>query len=211
MPGCRAIDFRLYLITDRKLFSEPLDMFRAVEEALRAGVMAVQLREKDLEIRPLLDMAYRMRELTGSYGAKLFINERVDVAMAVNADGVHLGASGIPASAARKVAGEEMLIGVSAHSVKEARAAEIEGADFITLGPVFETPSKLVYGRPLGAGVIGKAKEGVSLPVFAIGGIKLQCVPEVLKAGADGIAVISAVLAAGDIKTTTEGFMRLLK
>ena len=115
------MDFKLYLITDRRLFTDDHSLFTAVEEALKGGVQAVQLREKDLEIRELLRMAYVLRELTSGYGAKLFINDRVDVALAVDADGVHLGGSSMPAFAARKAAGEGMLIGVSAHSVDRGR------------------------------------------------------------------------------------------
>jgi thiamine-phosphate pyrophosphorylase len=207
----RPIDFRLYLITDRKLFEDTSSFFGAIEQALAGGVKAVQLREKDLATRQLLEMAYRLRELTGLYGAGLFVNDRVDIALAVKADGVHLGNSSLPAGAARKIAGEKFLIGVSTHGIEEAEAAQQEGADFITVGPVYETPSKTEYGKPLGPAVLKKVKEKISVPIFAIGGIKQQRVEEVLGSGAYGIALISAVLAAREIKSTTETFMRLLK
>jgi thiamine-phosphate pyrophosphorylase len=205
------IDFRLYLITDRKLFADNSSFYDAIEQALAGGVEAVQLREKDLAMRGLLDMAYRLRELTGSYDARLFVNDRVDVALAVKADGVHLGGSSLPAGAARRIAGEKFLIGVSTHGIEEAETAEKEGADFITVGPVYATPSKMKYGKPLGPGILGKIKEKTSVPVFAIGGIKQEKIGEVLGSGADGIALISAVLTAREIKSTTETFMRLLK
>ena len=205
------VDFKLYLITDRRLFIDDYSLFTAVEEALKGGVQAVQLREKDLEIRELLDMAYALRELTAGYRAKLFINDMVDVALAVDADGVHLGGSGMPAFAARKAAGEGMLIGVSAHSIEEAIKAEEEGADFITFGPIFETPSKIKYGRPLGSELLTEVRGKISIPVFAIGGIKKERVGSVLESGASGIAVISAILGSEDIKSNTEEFMRLLK
>lgn len=205
------LDFTLYLITDRKLFADEDIFFAGIEEAFRGGVRAVQLREKDLTIRELLAMAYRLKELTVRYGAKLFINDRVDVALAVDADGVHLGGAGIPASAARMVAGKEMRIGVSAHHVGEAKKAEQEGADFVTFGPVFETPSKLKYGRPLGPELLSEACRALSIPVFGIGGIKPAGVERVIKAGASGVAVISAILDSADIQSTTEEFMRLLK
>ena len=212
----RAIDFKLYLITDRHLFTHHVSrithyFFDAVEEALKGGVKAVQLREKDLEIRELLSMAYELRKLTSGYGAKLFINDRVDVALAVDADGVHLGGGSMPAFAARKAAGKGMLIGVSAHSIEEANKAEEEGADFVTLGPVFETPSKMKYGRPLGPELLREARGKISIPVFAIGGIKKERVESVLEAGASGIALISAILGSEDIRSNTEEFMRLLK
>ncbi len=210
MTGKRAVDFRLYLITDRKLFDSPRSMLKAIEEALRGGVRAIQLREKDLDIRSLLAMANRLRELTSRYHAKLFINDRVDVALVVEADGVHLGAAGIPVAAARKVSGSGMMIGVSTHSVEQARQANADGADFITLGPVFETPSKVQYGRPVGKEVLREAATALSLPVFAIGGMAVQRVREVMQEGAFGIALISAVLTARNIRRTTEEFMREL-
>ncbi len=140
MKRDELIDFKLYLITDRKLVTRHLSLVTAVEEALKGGVKALQLREKDLGTRELLDMAYRMRELTGKYRAKLFINDRVDIALSVEADGVHLGQKSIPAYAVRKIVKDKFMIGVSAHSIEEAKQAEKEGADFITLGPVYKTP-----------------------------------------------------------------------
>jgi thiamine-phosphate pyrophosphorylase len=205
------VDFKLYLITDRRLFNGNAPLFTAVEEALKGGVHAVQLREKDLEIRELLRMAYELRKLTSGYRAKLFINDRVDVALAVGADGVHLGGSSMPAFAARKAAGEDMLIGVSAHSLTEAKKAEEEGADFVTFGPVFETPSKLKYGKPLGLDLFREVSAMMSIPVFAIGGIKKERVKNVLDSGASGIALISAILGSEDTQSNTEEFMRLLK
>jgi thiamine-phosphate pyrophosphorylase len=178
---------------------------------LKGGVQAVQLREKDLETKRLLSMAYSFRELTSGYRAKLFINDRVDVALAVDADGVHLGGESMPAFAARKAAGEAMLIGVSAHSIEEAKKAGEEGADFVTLGPVFETPSKIKYGKPLGPELFREVTGKISIPVFAIGGIKKERVGSVLESGASGIALISAILGSEDIRSNTEEFMRLLK
>jgi thiamine-phosphate pyrophosphorylase len=211
-----TIDFKLYLITDRHLFTrhsvlDTRHFFEAIEEALKGGVKAVQLREKDLETRSLLRMAYSLRELTAGYGAKLFINDRVDIALAVDADGVHLGGESMPVFAARKAAGEAMLIGVSAHSIEEAKKAEEEGADFVTLGPVFETLSKMKYGKPLGIGRLSEARGKISIPVFAIGGIKKERAGSVLEAGATGVALISAILGSEDIRSNTEEFMRLLK
>jgi thiamine-phosphate pyrophosphorylase len=182
-----------------------------IETALEAGVRAIQLREKDLSVRQLFDMAVWMRELTQEYGAKLFINDRVDVALSVGADGVHLGVNSIPADAARRISGDKLLVGVSTHSIEEAEAAKNEGADFITLGPIYETPSKLKYGRPVGVDSIREVKSRISMPVFAVGGIKPDRVKEIMDAGADGIAMISAILGSHDIKESTEEFLRLLK
>jgi thiamine-phosphate pyrophosphorylase len=182
-----------------------------METALEAGVRAIQLREKDLSVRQLFDMAVWMRELTGEYGAKLFINDRVDVALSVGADGVHLGINSIPAHAVRKISGDKLIVGVSTHSVQEAEAAENDGADFVTLGPIYETPSKLKYGKPIGVDTVREARSRTSIPLFAVGGIKSDRVKEVMDAGADGIAMISAILGSNDIKESTEEFLRLLK
>jgi len=186
-------------------------MYLEIETVLEAGVKAIQLREKDMPTRELLDMAYWMRELTNEYGAKFFVNDRVDIALAVKADGVHLGRKSIPAHAVREISGDKLLIGISTHSVEEAVQAEKEGADFITLGPIYKTPSKLRYGTPIGVDTLKKVKSLSSLPVFAVGGIKIEKVKEVMDAGADGIALISAILSAEDKGKTTEEFLRLLK
>ena len=202
---------KLYLITDRKLFNGRCQMYLALETALEAGVKLIQLREKDLSIRELLDTAVWMRELTKEYGARLMINDRVDVALSVDADGVHLGQTSMPAYAVRKITGGKLLIGVSTHSADEAIKAENDGADFITLGPIYKTPSKHGHGNPIGIRIIRKAKSHVSIPVFAIGGIKPDKAKKVREAGADGVAVISAILEAGDVKQSTEEFSRLLE
>jgi len=206
----QLIDFTLYLITDRKLFAAHPLLFSAVEGALRAGVRAVQLREKELPVRELLEMAYNMRELTRKYGARLFINDRVDIALCAEADGVHLGQSGIPVSAVRNMVKEEFIIGASTHSMEEATTAEREGADFITFGPLFETPSKRAYGAPFGVEALREVRERVSIPLFGIGGIKHGNVREVLQSGAFGVALISGILGEADIKGATERYLNML-
>ncbi len=186
-------------------------MQQEIEGVLQAGVRVIQLREKDLPVRDLFDMARCMRDLTRKYHAHLLINDRVDIALAVGADGVHLGRQSIPLDAVRKMAGDSLCIGVSTHGVDEALEAERDGADFITLGPVYRTPSKLQYGNPLGVEILKEVKPRISIPVLAIGGIKQDKVREVMNAGADGIALISAILASENINETTEEFLRLLK
>ncbi len=200
------IDFNLYLITDRHVTKTPLP--EAVRQALMGGVRAVQLREKDLPIRELLTLAQEFRGIAGEFGAKLFINDRVDVAVAVDADGVHLGTQSLPASAVRKIVGNRMLIGVSTHSLQEAEKAQAEGADFITFGPIFETLSKMKFGEPVGAGTLKILKDSINIPIFAIGGVKSGNIEHVLQSGADGIAMISAILAASDIKQAAESINR---
>jgi thiamine-phosphate pyrophosphorylase len=206
----RLKGLKLYLITERKLFHAQCSLYLALETALQAGVKYIQLREKRLPTRMILDMAYWMIELVREYGAKLLINDRVDIALAVGADGVHLGQKSLPAHAVRKITGDNFLIGVSTHSLHEALEAEKDGADFITLGPIYQTPSKLRYGDPVGVDIIKKVKSQVSVPVLAIGGVKTDTVHEVVSEGADGVAVISGILAAENIRGTTEEFLRLI-
>ncbi|MBI5587862.1 MAG: thiamine phosphate synthase [Deltaproteobacteria bacterium] len=188
----------LYLITDGSSVRGGKDLVDKVIEALKGGVKLVQLREKDLGGRQLLELALRMRSVTRGYGARLLINDRVDVALLSDADGVHLGQSGISPYEARKVLGEARLIGVSAHSLKEAVRAEEDGADFVTFGPVYRTPSKAGYGPPVGLPALKDACSSVNIPLFAIGGVKAENVKEALAAGAFGAAVISYILASAD-------------
>jgi len=212
------VDFKLYLITDRKLFADSGEMFTAVEEALQAGVKAVQLREKDLTTRELLDMSYKMREITARYNVKLFINDRADIAMCVNADGVHLGQNSIPVGAVRKVINasrithhaSRFLIGVSTHNLDEALTAEREGADFITFGPIYSTSSKLKYGKPVGIESLKKIAERVIIPIFGIGGIKPDNAKEIINAGAYGAALISGILGKEDVKNATEEYLSVV-
>jgi thiamine-phosphate pyrophosphorylase len=192
------VDFKLYLITDRKQVKMPLAA--AIRLALEGGVRAVQLREKDLPVRELLLLAQELRAVTKEFGAKLFINDRIDVAIAVNADGVHLGHQSMPVGAVRKVIGKDMLIGVSTHGVEEAKDAEAGGADFITIGPIFETPSKAKLGVPVGLNVIKELKNELNIPFYALGGVKSGNIAHIIGAGATGVALISAIMAAEDIK-----------
>jgi len=203
-----VVDFRLYLITDRKVATKPLP--EVVRLALEGGVKAVQLREKDLPVRELLALAQELRAITRQFGAKLFINDRIDVAVAVGAEGIHLGGQSMPVDAVRKVVGTSMQIGVSTHNMEEAKAAQDGGADFITYGPIFDTPSKAKYGAPVGVKSIRTIKNEISIPKYAIGGINSGNMLQVMSAGADGIAVISAIMAAEDIRKTAVAYDKAL-
>ena len=196
------VDFKLYLITDRKVATKPLP--EAVRLALEGGVRCVQLREKDLPIRELLTLALEIRSITREFGAKLFINDRVDVAVAVEADGVHLGHLSIPVEAARKVVGTSMLIGVSTHDLGEAKAAEAGGADFITYGTIFDTPSKVKKGMPVGIEAIRSIKSGITIPIYALGGVKSGSIKQIIASGAYGISMISAIMGSDDIRKAAE-------
>lgn len=191
------VGFNLYLITGRnQTGGRPLEA--VVEGALAGGVRAVQLREKDLDIRSLLSLAEKLRKLTRKYGALLFINERADVCLAVDADGVHLRSDGLPPPEARKILGPQKLIGVSCHTLEEAERAEAGKADFITLGPVYATPSKAGLGEPIGLSLFQSVAGKIAIPAFALGGIGPGQAGEVMRYGAKGIAVISALMSAPD-------------
>jgi radical SAM protein (TIGR01212 family) len=193
----KPVDFSLYLITDRtQTAGRPLqDVVRA---ALAGGVRAVQLREKDLADDEYVELARMLRGVTQEFGARFFINSRVDVALAVGADGVHLGAASAAVAEVRRRCGRNMVIGYSCHGLDEAREAVRDGADFITFGPVFATPSKAVYGEPLGCEALKRAVEALPIPVFALGGVKHGNLPAVREAGCSRVALISAVSAASD-------------
>ena len=205
------INFSLYLITDRKLIADSCSLTAAVKQALKGGVKAVQLREKDMETRDLLKLAYKMRELTSEYRAQLFINDRFDIALAVHADGVHLTQNSMPVEVVRRVVKKKLLIGVSTHSMKEAGDAEKGGADFITMGPVYRTSSKLKYGPPVGLDALEKVCWKIKIPVFALGGVKSNRIEKVMGTGAHGAAMISEILRADNIRKNTEKLIKLIE
>ena len=202
-------DFALYVITDREQTrGRPLS--EVVTAALRGGAGAVQLREKDLPPRDLYPLAMELRALTRQYGARLLINDRIDVALAVEADGIHLTTSSLPTAVARRLVGPTRLIGASTHNLTEARAAADGGADFLVFGPVFFTPSKAPYGEPVGLEALRAVRAAVPLPILAIGGIKQANLEQTMQAGADGIAVISAVVAADDPEAASRDLLTAL-
>ena len=201
------LNFRLYFVTDRKQTADrPLT--DVVHAALDGGVRAVQLREKDLEGRELHALAEQLRALTLRYRARLLINDRLDVALAVEADGIHLGHNSFAVEDARRLLGAGKLIGVSTHSQRE--ITEAQGADFIVFGPVYYTPSKAAYGEPQGLDRLRAAVAHSTVPVFAIGGIRSERVAEVLETGAHGIAMISALSAAPDPTQAARELLRQL-
>ncbi|OQY98561.1 MAG: thiamine-phosphate diphosphorylase [Candidatus Brocadia sp. UTAMX2] len=184
----------LVLITDRNLCKQ--SFLRTIRLALKGGVKTVQLREKGVVAHELYCLARELRRATLDFCATFIVNERVDIALAVEADGVHLGWQSIPVAAARRLLGSEKLIGVSTHSRQEALQARDAGANYITFGPIFNTPSKEGLVLPTGAEAIRSLKNEVGRPVIALGGIHQDNVENVLHGGADGIAVISSIMAA---------------
>jgi len=185
-------DFLLCYITDRRQLRS-MSLAAVIRETLRAGVDMVQIREKDLASRELITLveeALKAAREPGRGGASVVVNDRLDVALATGAEGVHLGALSMPVQVVRQVAPRPFVIGVSCHSLGEALAAESGGADYLVLGPVFETPSKLGYGRPLGLEKLRNVTSRMRIPVLALGGITVERVRPCLEAGASGIAGI---------------------
>jgi thiamine-phosphate pyrophosphorylase len=200
---------RLYLLTDRHNTSQrPISS--VISQAVDAGVRMVQIREKDLDTRPLIDLVQNLTPLIKRHQGKVLVNDRIDLAMALDADGVHLRSDSLPLPLARRMLGNEKLIGISTHSIREVRYAEKQGADFVVLGPIFETPSKRMYGPPLGLHALETACRASRLPIFAIGGINPKHVASVMSSGAYGIAVISAILQAPNIIDSTHEFLSQL-
>ena len=195
-------EWGLYLVTDRRQ-TRGRDLLEVAREALRGGVRAIQLREKDLTTRDLYHLAETLLIATREAGAALLINDRVDVVMALSADGVHLTRKSLPPREARELLGPGKLIGMSCHCTAEVRDAMESAVDFVVLGPIFETPSKAPYGPPLTAAALQEARAATSLPILAIGGIKKAQVRDVMAAGADGVAVISAIMSAPDPAAAT--------
>jgi len=185
-----SLPIRLCSITDRKSLPGE-DWVQFVLAAIGAGVDLVQVREKDLPTRELLAGMRKVVEAARGTGTRIVVNDRLDVALAAGVDGVHLGTQSLPAAVVRRVAGPEFLMGVSCHSLAEARAAESSGAGYIVFGPVFETASKLQYGPPLGLEKLREAAARVRIPVLALGGITVDRVRSCLDVGAAGVAGIS--------------------
>jgi len=203
-----AVDFRLYLVTDRhQTAGRPL--LSVLRQAVTAGVRAVQLRERDLPVRALRVLADELqRELPQ---AMIFINDRVDLALALRAQGVHLRESSLPVAVVRGLLRPSQLLGASVHSIEGALAAEQQGADFVVLGPIHDTPSKQQYGAPLGLAVLERAARSVRIPIFAIGGISAARVRDARQAGAFGVAVLSSILSAADVEQATTSLLSALE
>jgi thiamine-phosphate pyrophosphorylase len=203
-------DFDLYLVTDRTQ-TRGRDLLWVLKRALEGGVRAVQLREKDLNGKDLSRLADKTRELCDRYQAQLFVNDRIDVALAVDAAGVQLGKTSIPIETARLLLGPRKLIGYSAHSLEESRFAQQSGADFLLFGPVYFTSSKAPYGAPQGLEALKKIVEKVALPVYAIGGIKADSIIDVRRTRAKGVALISAIIGANDPKGAAASIVESLR
>jgi thiamine-phosphate pyrophosphorylase len=202
-------ELRLCLVTDRQQ-TAGRDLLAVIEESLAAGLPAVQLREKDLGAGELARLARALRAATSAHGAALIINDRVDVALAVGADGVQRTTASLPIADILAIADKRLRVGASVHARAEAVAAAEAGADWIIFGPVYDTPSKRGYGAPQGLEALERVTRAVSVPVIAIGGITPDRVAEVRRAGAHGVAAISAILSAPSPADATRRFLDVL-
>ena len=192
------VDYTLYLVTDRGMLNGA-NLYHAVREAIRGGVTLLQLREKDVSSSEFYNIAVEMKKLANSYQVPLIINDRLDIALAVDADGLHIGQEDLPLDIARKVLGPGKILGYSVSNLIEAEYGEKHGADYLGAGPVYHTGSKETATEPIGIDGIKRIKESVSIPVVGIGGIGMSNIVKVKESGIDGISVISAILARDDI------------
>lgn len=195
--GRKDAEWSVYVITDRRAAGER-SIVHVVHAAIRGGATAVQLREKESSTRQMIQLGHELHELTREAGIPLIVNDRVDVALALNAEGVHVGQDDLPAPMARRLIGTERILGVSAGTVKEALEAERDGADYLGVGDVYGTPSKPDTGVPIGVEGLAAVAKAVAIPTVAIGGITTDNAEAVIEAGAAGVAVISAVIGAND-------------
>lgn len=202
------MDLSLYVITDEKIGLGRSHLFLA-EEALKGGATVIQLRDKNKSGRELYKIGVKLKEITKKYKALFIVNDRLDIALAVGADGVHLGMNDLPISVARKIAGNNFIIGASVSSPEEAVLAEKEGADYISAQSIFETSSKEDI-KVIGLEGLKAIVKVSSLPVIAIGGIDKDNVRNVMKTGVKGIAVISAVVSKEDVRSATEELRRIV-
>lgn len=196
------IDYTLYLVTDRSIL-QGRNLLESVEEAIKGGVTLVQLREKSLSTKEFYNVAVELKKLTDRYNIPLIINDRLDIALSINASGLHIGQDDLPTSVARKLLGKDKILGVSARNLEEALKASSEGADYIGVGAMFPTISKsdAVW---VSIEQLKEIRENTSLPIVAIGGITEKNVKELTHCNIDGISVISDILGKKDIKMAAE-------
>ncbi|HBQ46876.1 MAG TPA: thiamine phosphate synthase [Ruminococcaceae bacterium] len=203
------IDYSLYLVTDRGLMTTPT-LEEAVEQAIDGGCTLVQLREKNASSREFYRSAVSVKKVTDRRGVPLIINDRLDIALASGAAGVHLGQSDLPAAAARRVLGPDKIVGVSASTPAQAEAAQAAGADYLGVGAMFPTGTK-TDADIISMEELKKIRAAVSIPIVAIGGINLRTAPLFRGTGIDGFAVVSAILARKDIRAAARGLRNILR
>jgi len=202
-------DYSLYFVADAE-YAAGFDLVPIIEKAIEGGVTAVQLRGKTLPFRVFLDLGLRTAAVLEGRGVPLLVNDRVDIALACGAAGVHLGQEDMPLAQARKLLGKGRIIGVSVNTLEEALEAEAQGADYVGLGPVYATSTKTTGLPVLGPEGIRRIKSYLRLPVIAIGGISEANAGKVMAAGAEGIAVVSAILGAADTERAARSLRKAI-
>ncbi|APC81802.1 TPA: thiamine phosphate synthase [Clostridium botulinum] len=200
------INYELYLITDRR-FLKGRQLKKIVEDAILGGVTIVQVREKDVSTREFYNVAKEVKEVTDYYKVPIIINDRLDIAQAIDASGVHLGQKDMHLNIAREILGKDKIIGISVGNVKEALEAQNNGADYLGIGTIFPTGNKKDVDAIIGIDGLSKIKDSISIPSVAIGGINKTNFKDVLKTGIEGISVISAILDEDDIKLAANNLL----
>lgn len=203
----KRVDYKLYLVTDSEMLNGR-DLCTCVQEAISGGVTLVQLREKYLSSRQFLELALRLKEITRRYGVPLIINDRLDIALAADADGLHVGQDDLALSVARKHFGPDKIIGVSATNLTEALLAAEQGADYLGVGAMFATPTKK-DAKLVTLDELRQIKQSVHIPVVAIGGINEKNIAQVMSSGIDGVSVVSAVLGKQDCRRAAKQLKQL--
>lgn len=204
-----GIDYSLYLCTDRRLMTSPT-IEASVESALRGGTTVIQLREKDCSSREFYELGLRVKKITERYNAPLIINDRVDIALAVGAAGVHVGQGDLPCKVVREIVGPDMIVGVSAATLEEAVRAEQDGADYLGVGAMYATATK-TDTRPVSMEELLKIRAAVKIPIVVIGGINQQTLGNFKGTGVDGLAVVSAIVAQPDPEAAARELLRMWK
>lgn len=202
----KNIDLSLYLVTDK---SDDVEKFlKTIEEAIKGGVSVVQIREKTAETLDFYNLALKVKEITSKYNVPLIINDRVDVALAIDADGVHVGQTDIPCDVTRKLIGENKILGVSASTISEAQKAQEDGADYIGTGAVFPTATK-DDAPSITKEDLKNVVDSIDIPVVAIGGITLENASELNDTGIAGLSVVSAIMSADNPKKASEELLNI--
>ncbi|NWJ49259.1 MAG: thiamine phosphate synthase [Bacteroidetes bacterium] len=205
-----TFDLSLYLVTDQSL-SKGRSVEWIVEQAVMGGVTMVQLREKNISTLDFLNKAIALKKLLSLYGIPLIINDRLDIALASDADGLHIGQSDMPYQIAREILGYDKIIGLSVETITQAEEANLLDVDYIGLSPVFSTNTKTDINTPLGLEGIATIASFSHHPMVAIGGINVENTPEIIKAGAHGVAVVSAIVSADNVKTAAQQLKRVIQ
>jgi thiamine-phosphate pyrophosphorylase len=204
------VDYSVYLVTDREL-ARGRTTLEIAAAAIRGGVSCIQLREKMCSTREFIDESLAIRSLLARHGIPLIINDRVDVALAVKADGIHLGQKDMPCRMARQIIPESMIVGISVESLDDAIAAQKDGADYLGVSPIYPTPTKTDTAQPLGLKGLRSIRSEVDLPLVGIGGLNADNVEAVIHNGADGVAVVSAIVAADDPEAATRDLIEIVR